>query len=41
MSEQSLSYERVVIYALLFVAAAVWLGLGGMVFVGILQDAGA
>ncbi len=39
MSERSLSYERLVIYALLGLAAAVWIGFGGLVFVGILQDA--
>jgi hypothetical protein len=42
MSDQSRSYaERAVIYAMLAIAAIVWLGLGGAVFVGILKDAGA
>jgi hypothetical protein len=40
MSDQSRYAEKVVIYALLGLAAVVWLGLGGLVFVGILQDAG-
>lgn len=39
MSDPSRYAERVIIYALLAVAAVVWLGLGGLVFVGILQDA--
>ncbi len=41
MSDSSSSYERLVIYALLGLAAVVWIGLGGAVFVGILQSAGA
>ena len=41
MSDQSRSYERFVIYALLGLATVVWLGFGGLVFVGILQDVGA
>jgi small neutral amino acid transporter SnatA (MarC family) len=42
MNDQSSRYaERVVIYALLALAAVLWFGLGGMVFLGILQDAGA
>jgi hypothetical protein len=42
MSDSSSRYaEHVVIYALLALAAIVWLGLGGAVFVGILQNAGA
>ena len=41
MSEQSTSYERIVIYAFLALATAVWLGFGGLVFVGILHDVGA
>jgi hypothetical protein len=39
VSESSRYAERVVIYALLALAAVVWIGLGGVVFVGILQDA--
>jgi hypothetical protein len=39
MSDGSRYAERAVIYALLAVAAVVWLGLGGLVFLGILQDA--
>ncbi len=41
MSEQSTSYERIVIYAFLALAAVAWLGFGGLVFVGILHDVGA
>jgi len=42
MSDQTRSYaERVVIYALLGLAAVVWFGLGGAVFVGILGATGA
>jgi hypothetical protein len=42
MSDSSSRYaERIVLYAFLAVAAVVWLGLGGAVFVGILQNAGA
>ena len=42
MSEQSRSYaERGVIYALLALAAAVWFGIGGAVFLGILRNTGA
>lgn len=41
MSDPSRYAERVIIYALLGLAAVVWLGFGGMVFVGILQDAAA
>jgi hypothetical protein len=41
MSDQSSRYaERVVIYAMLGLAAIVWLGLGGAVFIGILQNVG-
>ncbi len=35
------SASRIVLYVLLFVTAAVWIGFGGAVFVGILQDAAA
>jgi hypothetical protein len=39
MSEQTQSYaERAVIYAFLAIAAILWLGIGGAVFVGILRD---
>lgn len=41
MSGQSRYAERGVIYALLALAAAVWIGFGGAVFVGILHNAGA
>jgi hypothetical protein len=41
MSDPSRYAERAVIYALLAVGAIVWVGLGGLVFVGILQGAGA
>lgn len=42
MSDQTRSYaERVIIYVLLALAAAIWLGFGGAVFVGILHNAGA
>ncbi len=42
MSDQSSRYaEKLVLYALLGLAAVVWIGLGGLVFVGILQDAAA
>jgi CBS-domain-containing membrane protein len=42
MSDSSSRYaEHLVIYAMLAVAAAIWLGFGGMVFLGILHDAGA
>ena len=42
MSDQTRGYaERGVIYALLALAAIVWLGFGGAVFVGILHNAGA
>lgn len=42
MSDETRSYaEKLVIYALLGLGAAVWIGLGGLVFIGILQDAGA
>jgi hypothetical protein len=42
MSESSSRYaERLVIYAMLAVAAIVWIGLGGAVFLGILQNTGA
>jgi hypothetical protein len=41
MTDQTRSYaDRAVIYALLAVAAIVWFGLGGAVFLGILHDAG-
>ena len=41
MSDETRSHaERWVLYAMLAVAAVVWIGFGGMVFVGILQDAG-
>jgi hypothetical protein len=42
MSDNSSRYaERIVIYAFLALAAVVWIGLGGAVFVGILRNAGA
>lgn len=42
MSDQTRSYaERGVIYFLLALAAVVWIGLGGAVFMGILHNAGA
>jgi len=41
MSEQSARYaDRAVIYVLLALAAIVWLGFGGAIFVGILQNTG-
>jgi hypothetical protein len=40
MSDQTRSAaERLVLYLMLLVIAAVWIGFGGLVFVGILQDA--
>jgi hypothetical protein len=41
MSDGSRYAEHVVIYALLALAAVVWLGLGGLVFLGVLRDVGA
>ncbi len=42
MSDRTRSYaERVVIYAFLAIAAAVWFGLGGAVFLGIVRNTGA
>ena len=42
MSDQSRAYaERVVIYAMLALAAIVWIGIGGAVFIGIVQNTGA
>jgi hypothetical protein len=42
MSDQSRSYaERVVIYAMLGVAAVVWIVICGAVFLGIVQNTGA
>jgi hypothetical protein len=42
MSDSSSRYtEHLVINALLALAALVWLGLGGAVFIGILHNAGA
>ena len=39
MSENSSNYgERLFIYALLAVGAIVWIGFGGIVFLGILQE---
>jgi hypothetical protein len=39
MSDHSRYAEKLVIYVLLGLAAVVWLGFGGLVFVGILQNA--
>jgi hypothetical protein len=40
MNDRNSRYtEHAVIYALLGLAAAIWLGFGGLVFVGILQNA--
>ncbi|MGZ3274578.1 MAG: hypothetical protein ACXU82_11140 [Caulobacteraceae bacterium] len=41
MSDKSRYAEKVVLYALLGLAAAVWIGFGGLVFIGILKDASA
>jgi hypothetical protein len=42
VSEQSRVYaEKAVIYTLVLLAAAIWLGFGGAVFVGILRDVAA
>lgn len=41
MSDPSRYAEHIVVYALLALAAVVWLGLGGLVFLGILQNTGA
>jgi len=42
MSDNSSRYaEHLVIYALLAIAAIIWLGFGGAVFLGILHNAGA
>jgi len=42
MGERSSRYaEHLVIYAMLALVSALWLGLGGLVFVGILQGVGA
>ena len=41
MSDPSRYAEKAVLYIMLGLAAAVWLGLGGLMFVGILQNASA
>lgn len=41
MSDSSRYAEHLVIYALLALAAIVWIGFGGAVFLGILRDAAA
>jgi hypothetical protein len=42
MNDRSSRYaERVVLYGLLALASVLWLGLGGVVFLGILKDVGA
>jgi len=41
MADSSRYAERAVIYVLLALAAVVWLGLGGAVFLGILHNAAA
>lgn len=40
MSDPSRYAERLVLYVLLGLAAALWLGFGGMVFLGIVQTIG-
>ena len=41
MSDANRYSERLVLYALLGLSALAWIGFGGLIFVGILQDAGA
>ena len=41
MSDKNRYAERVVLYALLGLAALAWIGFGGLVFIGILRDAAA
>ena len=40
MTDLSRAAERLFLYLMILVAAAVWFGLGGMIFFGIIRTAG-